>query len=330
MTQKGNPRVLSLGTAQAERGQRTDGWLEVGRRTDNTPLETPVILVNGGEDGPALWIQSAIHGDEFDGMSAIWRVLAAVDPRQLRGSLILFPALNISAFEARQRVSPVDGLDVNRVFPGDPHGSYTRRLAHVVEQAVLEYADFLVDLHGGGNEFSVVYYTLYHAAPNAAGAASEQLAKAAGSRLVWGSNDLWLQDGLFTRVTKAGIPAMLVECGGEGRLHEHNVHDHERSLINMMRHLGMIDGAPEVPAPDAYVDMRSADFFHGTMGGVVTALVKLGELVEQGQPVVQIRDVFGHEVEVVTAPSGPAVLLAVKTYGVTNGGAPLGILGVRR
>ena len=187
----------------------------------------------------------------------------------------------------------------------------------------------MIDLHGGGNEFSVVYYTLFHDADNEAGAASRALAKAAGSRLVWASRDTWLQNGLFTRVTKEGIPSMLVECGGEGRLHEHNVRDHHRSLINMMRHLGMIDGEPEVPADDEYVMMRSADFFYSTRGGVITPLVTLGETVQRGQPLVQIRDAFGREVEVITAGVGPAVVLAIKTYGTTNGGAPMGILGVK-
>ncbi|MGH2558609.1 MAG: succinylglutamate desuccinylase/aspartoacylase family protein [Thermomicrobiales bacterium] len=330
MTQKGNRDVITIGSASAARGHRADGWLELGRRTDNSPLQTPVILVNGAHDGPALWIHGCTHGDEFDGTVAIWRALELVDPRTLRGALIVFPALNTSAFEARQRVSPIDGLDLNRVFPGDPNGSYTRRLAHLTEHLVKEHADFMIDLHGGGNEFSVVYYTLYHAADSEAGRASDRLAKSAGSHLVWASDDVWLRDGLFTRVTKAGIGAMLVECGGEGRLHEQNVRDHERSLVNMMRHLEMIDGEMDVLADDEFVMMKSADFFHCTMGGVVTPLVKLGDEVHQGQPLLQIRDVFGKEVEVVTAPSGPSIVLAIKTYGVTNGGASMGILGVKR
>jgi predicted deacylase len=329
MTAKGNRNVIEIGSARATRGQRADGWLEIGRRTDNSAIETPVILVNGAHDGPALWIHACTHGDEFDGTVAIWRALELVHPDALRGALIVFPALNTSAFEARQRVSPIDGLDLNRVFPGDPNGSYTRRLAHLTEQMVMEHADFMIDLHGGGNEYSVVYYTIFHNAANEAGQASERLAKAAGSHLVWASNDAWLRDGLFTRVTKAGIGAMLVECGGEGRLHEQNVRDHERSLLSMMRHLEMIDGAAE-PAAQDFVMMRSADFFHCTLGGVLTPLVALGDEVQAGQPLVRIRDVFGNDVETVAAPTGPSIVLAIKTYGVTNGGSPMGILGVKQ
>jgi predicted deacylase len=330
MTEKGHRPIVAIGSAHAERGQRAEGWLDLGYRPDSSPIRTPVILVNGADDGPALWIQAGIHGDEYDGTVAIWRALEHVDPATLRGTLILFPAINSSAYETSSRVSPIDGLDINRVFPGDPRGTYTRRLAYLNETLVMEHADYLVDLHGGGNEFGVVYYTLFHAAPNEAGRASERLAKAAGSRLVWASDDEWLRSGLFTRVTKAGIGAMLVECGGEGRLHEQNVADHTRSLVNMMRHLRMIDGEPDAPAEDDYVMMRSADFFQSTMGGVITPLVRLGEEVQQGQPLVQIRDLFGREVEVVTAPAGPAILLAINTYGTTSGGAPLGILGLRR
>lgn len=330
MTAKGNREVIEIGTATAERGQRSEGWYEVGRRTSNSPIETPVILINGAHDGPALWIHSCTHGDEFDGTVAIWRALELVDPSTLHGALVVFPALNMSAFEARQRISPIDGLDLNRVFPGDPNGSYTRRLAHLTENLVLEHADFMIDLHGGGNEFSVVYYTLFHDGDNDAGRASEQLAKSAGSHLVWASKDAWLGDGLFTRVTKAGIGAMLVECGGEGRLHEHNVRDHERSLVNMMRHLQMIDGSPESAAEEEFVMMRSADFFHCTQGGVIRNLVSLGDEVQKDQPLMEISDVFGNVVETVVAPSGPSVVLAIKTYGVTNGGASMGILGVKR
>jgi predicted deacylase len=330
MTKKGNREVIEIGSARAGRGERSDGWLELGYRTDNSLLKTPVILINGTHDGPSLWIHGCTHGDEFDGTVAIWRALGLVDSATLRGSLVIFPALNISAFEARQRVSPIDGLDLNRVFPGDPNGSYTRRLAHLTESLVVEHADFMIDLHGGGNEFSVVYYTLFHAADNEAGRASEALAKAAGSPLVWASDDAWLRDGLFTRVTKQGIGAMLVECGGEGRLHAQNVADHERSLVNMMRHLEMIDGSPESVDESDFVMMRSADFFHSSKGGVVTPLVKLGDEVEKGQPLIELRDVFGEVVETITAPSGPSVVLAIKTYGVTNGGASMGILGVKR
>jgi uncharacterized protein len=330
MTAKGNRDVIEIGSARAERGQRANGWLEIGHRTTNSTIATPVILVNGAHDGPALWIHGATHGDEYDGTMAIWRALAEVDPATLRGALVIFPALNISAFEAGQRESPIDGIDLNRVFPGDPGGSYTRRLAHLTEQMVLEHADYMIDLHGGGNEFGVVYYTLCHGADSEAGRASLALAKAAGSHLVWNSHDTWLRNGLFTRVTKAGIGAMLVECGGEGRLYEQNVRDHERSLVNMMRHLGMIGGEPEAAAESEIVMMKSADFFHSTKGGVVTPLVALGDEVARDQPLFEIRDVFGEVVETVLAPSGPSIVLALKTYGITSGGAPMGILGVKQ
>src|SRR5213596_1347263 len=107
MTEKGHRPVVAIGSARAERGQRAEGWLDLGYRPDSSPIRTPVILVNGAGDGPALWIQAGIHGDEYDGTVAIWRALEHVDPATLRGTLILFPAINSSAYESSSRVSPI-------------------------------------------------------------------------------------------------------------------------------------------------------------------------------------------------------------------------------
>jgi predicted deacylase len=328
MTAKGNRDVIEVGSARAARGELARGFLEIGQRASSTPIEAPVIIVNGAHDGPALWIQSAMHGDEFDGTAAIWRALQHVDPATLRGALLIFPVLNLSAHEAYERVSPIDGLDINRIYPGNPNTSYTNRLAWMTENMVLEHADYFVDLHGGGNHFSVVYYTLFHAADNEAGEESRKLAVAAGSRFVWASKDTWLQNGIFTRITKVGIPAMLVECGGEGRLHEHNVRDHYNSLVNMMKHLDMIDGEV-VPPSDPLMMFKSADFFFSSKGGFITNLVSLGDTVEKGQPIVEIRNAFGDIVETIYAPTGPSVVFAIRTYGITDGGGSLGILGVK-
>lgn len=327
MSDKGNRAVIEIGSARAARGQRAEGWLEVGRRTNNTPVQSPVILVNGAHDGPCVWIQSAIHGDEYDGGVAIWRMLELVDPASLRGTLICIPVLNASAFEARQRVSPIDQLDVNRIFPGDSGTTYTPRLAHLVENMVLAHADVLVDLHGGGNDFRVTWYTIFHDHDNEAGRLSRDLSMAAGAPLVWASRQAWLERGLFTRLTRAGVAAMLVECGGEGRLHEEHIRAHEVSLLNILRHLEMIEG--EVDHREERTVISSLDFFHCEYGGFITAYVKPGDEISKGQPLLQIRDEFGREVEVITSSADNAVVIAMKTYGVTNGGAPVGQIAIK-
>jgi predicted deacylase len=254
-------------------------------------------------------------------------MLERVDPATLRGALICIPVLNASAFEARQRVSPIDHLDVNRLFPGDPGTTYTPRLAHLVENLALEHADVLIDLHGGGNDFRVTWYTIFHDHDNDAGRLSRELSLVAGAPLVWASQQVWLERGLFTRLTRAGVAAMLIECGGEGRLYEENIRAHEVGLLNMLRHLRMIDG--DVDHVGERTLISSLDFFHCTQGGFITAYVKPGDDISKGQPLLQIRNEFGREVEVITSSADNAVVIAVKTYGVTNGGAPVGQIALK-
>jgi predicted deacylase len=254
-------------------------------------------------------------------------VLETVNPDTLHGALICVPVLNMSAFEARSRVSPVDNLDVNRIFPGDPTTTYTPRLAYLVENMVTEQADILVDLHGGGNDFRVTWYTIFHDLDNEAGRLSRELSMVAGAPLVWASRQAWLENGLFTRLTRQGIAAMLVECGGEGRLYEENIQAHQTSLMNMLRHLKMIEGEADQQGERTLI--RSLDFFHCKKGGFITAFVKPGDDIVNGQPLLSISDPFGREVETITSSSGNAVVIAVKTYGVTNGGAPVGQIAIK-
>ncbi|RIK41943.1 MAG: hypothetical protein DCC58_11745 [Chloroflexi bacterium] len=329
MGEKGNQAVVQLGSARAERGQRAEGWWEIGRRTNNTPIQAPVIIVNGANPGPALWIQNAIHGDEYDGAVGIWRMLEQVNPATLNGALICLPVLNASAFEARSRVSPIDFLDVNRVFPGDPTTTYTPRLARLVLETIPQLADVMIDLHGGGNEFRVAWYTIFHDEDNEAGRLSRELSLAAGPKYVWASRQPWLENALFTRLTRQGIAAMLVECGGEGRLLEENTHAHAVSLLNMLRHLRMIDGAVDDFGKPERVLLNNLDFFHCTQGGFITSYVQVGEEVSLGQPLMLIRDEFGREVETIVSTADNAVVIGLHTMGITTGGAQVGQLALK-
>jgi len=329
MSDKGNRAVIEIGSVRAERGQRVEGWLPIGRRPNDTPIQSPLIVVNGAHDGPSVWIQNAIHGDEYDGALGIWRMLEQVDPATLHGALICIPVLNASAFEARSRVSPIDFLDVNRVFPGDPTSTYTPRLAHLILETIPRYADVMIDLHGGGNEFRVAWYTIFHDHDNDAGRLSRELSLAAGPKYAFASRQPWLENALFTRLVRQGIAAMLVECGGEGLLLEENVHAHEVSLLNMLRHLKMIDGVVDDFGAPERVLLNNLDFFHSTRGGFITSYVKVGDEVSRDQPLMLIRNEFGHEVEVITSSADNAVVIGLHTLGITSGGEQIGQLALK-
>ena len=77
----------------------------------------PLHVFEAPEPGPTALIQAGIHGDEIAGVHALQELLEA-ELRPSRGRLLVCPVMNPRAYRARSRAA-VDGLDLNRCFPGD-------------------------------------------------------------------------------------------------------------------------------------------------------------------------------------------------------------------
>ena len=129
--------------------------IQVAIGPDGHPLGIPVLVVNGAFPGARLCVAAGIHGDEYEGMEAIRRLLAELDPRTLRGAVIALPCVNPPAFQAAARTSGVDHLNLNRIFPGDANGPLSMRWAATFVREVIPNIDALVDLHTGGG-FGVI------------------------------------------------------------------------------------------------------------------------------------------------------------------------------
>ena len=118
------------------------------------PVLLPTIAVTGVSPGPTLFVVAGVHGDEYEGMAAIRRVVAQVDPSQMKGQIVAIPVVNPFAYEARARVAPlhIDGLNLARVFPGAGNGSPSQILAHQLLDLVLRNLgpdDLFFDFHSG-------------------------------------------------------------------------------------------------------------------------------------------------------------------------------------
>ena len=289
-------------------------------------VELPIRVAHGSDGGPTLWVNAAIHGDELEGTAGLWRVFDAIAGKPLKGTLIGILIMNVSAYAALRRTSPTDDLDINRLFPGDPDRSFTWQLAHAYKQVVESHATHYIDLHGGGNTHDVVFYTIYRDGHGSASEVSREMALAAGSPIVWSSRDRWLDEGLFALLTGSGIPSLIVEAGGEGRIREKNVAAHAGSVLNVMRLLGMIDSAPE--PVDVEGPVHSADFFFSHRGGIWTSGHAVGVRLRRGELVGAVKNAYGDTLEEVRCQSGEAILLALRTYAGAPAGSNLGILGV--
>jgi len=134
-------------------------------------IGVPVIELTGREDGPRLTVLAGVHGCEYAPMAAVRRWTRELAERDIRGSVLAVPVLNVPAFRGRSPfVTPDDGKNLNRCFPGDPAGTVSERLAHATFAQLITGSDAVVDVHAGDMVEALEPFTLYDAGPSEAGA----------------------------------------------------------------------------------------------------------------------------------------------------------------
>ena len=292
----------AVGTARAQPGERAAGAIPVGRRAGGGPIEIPVILMNGRDDGPVLWIDGAVHGDEPEGPLAVLRLMEQVDPALLRGAVIGVPVVNVGAFEASQRGNPGDlfTYDLNRIYPGRPEGHLTERVAYAHYTTLVEHADMEIAVHSGGAHSYLAYAQFF--SPTASGL---ELAKSMGPR--W---DLLLKSFSDRGSPQAAMkqhrkPAITVELGGlcdtfPGR-YQGNAGALADAFLNVMRHYKMIHGTPQY-ATRWMVGQQKTVVLAPSSGLWVSEPSVLRQRVREGDRLARIYDLSGQVVADVRAP----------------------------
>ena len=127
-------RFQELDISRLHSDSKASTWLEVGPRADGGDWRLPLLYVIGATAGPILLVLGAVHGDEYEGVETIPEVFRRIVPDALRGALLMVPICNVPAYESALRSSPIDGLNLARVFPGDPNGTITQRIAYWITQ----------------------------------------------------------------------------------------------------------------------------------------------------------------------------------------------------
>lgn len=307
-------------------GETADGWVKLAEWADGSPVQMPIKVARGTTDGPVLWVDSAIHGDELEGTVGLWRVFDYLSTVEFTGTIVAALMMNVSAFHALRRTSPIDDTDINRIFPGSPNGSFTHQWAHRYKTLVETHATHYINLHGGGNQFLVPHYAIHRAGDSDAAKVSHRMALIASPNIVWHSADHWLDNSLANLLMLQGIPSIIVEAGGEGQVRKKNVEAHFNSVVGVMKYLHMIPGEPEMAADHTVV--RTADFFYAPSGGVWLSDRAAGDILHRGDTVGTLSDSFGTVRSEIRCEADTGTLLGLRTYGATPSGSSLGILGV--
>ncbi len=203
------------------------------------PLRVAVHEIDGAGSGPTLGVSALIHGDEVTGPEVIRRLIEVIDPARLRGRVRLVPVANPLAFQTLTRGTPlaVEIGNLNRVFPADPSLDLPARLAHALQTQFLDQVTHLVDLHAGGT-IPIVDYSI--------SLRDLDLALAFGQQVI---RQVEGYAGTMGALAAAqGKPTVIAEIGGGYALDGHYIEMGVRGVLNVMRHLRMIDGRLELPA----------------------------------------------------------------------------------
>ncbi|MGL4323971.1 MAG: succinylglutamate desuccinylase/aspartoacylase family protein [Beijerinckiaceae bacterium] len=226
---------------RAPLSRNTSGWGAV---------EIPLVVLKNGR-GPTVLFTGGVHGDEYEGPIAISKLIRSLDPQQIQGRVIMMPAVNMPAVLADTRLSPVDGRDINRCFPGNARGTFSEMLAHFMDSVILPHVDISVDLHTAGHSMESALSTNMHYVEDAAiRERTMAIAAAFGApfnAVFWGVDE----GATFTScVERRGKISIGTELGGWGRVNVEGVRIAERGLLNVLKAAGVMEGLPETRQRD--------------------------------------------------------------------------------
>ncbi len=197
--------------------------------------------------------------------------------------------MNYPAFRAARRTSPLDGLNLNRIFPGRPDGTPTEKIADYFETTLVPMADVVLDFHSGGKSLDFIPFAAAHLLDDA----MQQDACIAAMRAFNAPYSMTLREvdatGLYdTAVEAAGKVFVTTELGGGGTSTARSARIARRGVRNLLKHVGILEGEPE--AGDSIdIDTTAGDCFHlSECAGMVEPLVDLGEAVQAGDAIAQI------------------------------------------
>ena len=288
-----------------------------------TTLSYPETLILGAADssdaasGPHVTVSAGVHCREYVGIEALNRLAAELDPEQIHGALRLIHALNYRGLIARSAdVFPEDGLNLNRVFPGNPAGSSTERLAAFLEREVISWSDAIIDLHSGGFCEELTPHTYFHGVcSEEINLRSQEIAQHSSASYAYRSSS---RNGFYSHAGQCGVPAIILERGGCGVWRESEVLEDMEDVRNMLRFLGVLaDGV--APVRHEPCIMTAGRFEDAPASGFWYPAFHAGDQVCRGQVLGQIRDAFGQVLHTCTAELDGVILYQTASLGIEAG-----------
>jgi len=248
----------------------------------------PITVVKNGTSPTAL-LTGANHGDEYEGPVALQQLALDLEPSDVSGRVIIIPAMNHPAFRAGSRTSPIDGGNMNRVFPGRPNGSVSEKIAHYFASELVPLADMVVDIHSGGKTLDFVPFACAHVLEDK----DQQAACFAAVKAFNAPYTMMLREidnaGMYdTIVEEQGKVFVTTELGGGGSATPRSIAIARKGVGNVLKHCNILAGEP-VLEPSIMLDMPDDDCFVFCQdAGLFEPLAELGQTVGKDDVIARV------------------------------------------
>ncbi len=322
------PNPITLGTATSQPGTLQYGRYDILTHPTGHAEFLPVVIAQGKEDGPCLWLTAGIHGPEHTGPVVLYRLMTQELVDRLRGTIVAIPALSPAGLRTAKREpyhAPTDPnrlwpdgkpdkpLDIDKDWPSSLERAYKRLFDEVMAQA-----NFMIDYHNAWTDSlsfvfrdRVMYRADADAEQNRAAAEAlavkqEDMIRAYGHTVVTEfPAEKYIDDKLHRSTTGAAllvghIPSFTVELGTGEMPDPVIVKAAVAGTRNVMRWTGMLDGEMEpiegIMVVDPGFRVRRARVPRVQEASVVLHLVEAGDRIKPGDALAETRDVWGRPI----------------------------------
>lgn len=310
-----------LKISSLKKGEVHNLQLSVSDNSLGVPWKIPVIVIRGMNKGPTLGITAALHGNELNGISTIFKLVKAVDPTKLSGNLIMVPISNVPGYLLNQRAFN-DGADLNRIMPGKEKGTGSAMYAHQFINKIVSKFDYLLDLHTAS---SGRVNSLYIRA-DLESEETRNLAYLQNPQIIVQKYD---DPGtLRSWANENKIPAITIEIGNPDAFQHTLIDETMEGIINTMTYLKMLEGEVKDMVTDDAVICDHSYWIYSCRGGIIDVFPALADTVDEGDVIAKVYDVYGKVKETIKADK-PGVVIGKNIAPHCPAGSRVLHLGVR-
>lgn len=292
--------IDKLNLAKAPRGKISRYWLRIVNDGMGVPIHVPIIVAKGKKKGKVVGLTAAVHGNELNGIPVIQRLFKEINVKQLTGTIVGVPIINVPSYVRKKRRF-IDGTDLNHIMPGKANGTVSQVYAFRIVDKIVKHFDYLLDLHTASNGRINSYYIRADMSDEIV----RKMALLQNAQIIVHNPP---SDGtLRGTADELEIPAITLEVGNPNLFQKGMIRDGLTGIYNLLGFLKMINTEVEEHSEET-VRCKKSFWMYTDTGGLLTVHPNVTDIVNKGEKVATLRNVFGDIVKEYTAPEKGIVI----------------------